>query len=146
MLKLSRNKSIRIIDREIVGANEDIHENVCIFKNTHETDFYSAKPRTGLVNSQVVIFDRCDENFVCYSIHNDRIFPWVKIIMLNSRPCEAITIHRMEQRQGIIFYIHENWWSYRERWGRDTRSSYESSNIRMIDSREYNCTLASLHN
>ena len=84
-----------------------------------------------IVLSKVVVLDRCDKNFIYYFL-DEKTFPLMNKLYLNSHPCEPVVVEWMENRAfDIDIYIHEKWEIFIKRWG------YENSAVKIISNAEY---------
>lgn len=149
-------ENVRVIDDDDVAAlpgraqtrslvRFPVLQKVCILRESAGNLHRRLHPmgggsRTPVCNSQVVIFDQCHKGVVRALLHNDAMFPWVKVVVLNSHPEVASTIIKMEQRRGLTFIVHDVWWHYRIHWSSERRRQQRrsaSSHIFRVDSAEY---------
>jgi hypothetical protein len=88
-----------------------------------------------VINSESVVLDLCDKNFVYYWL-NKEIFPNMKLLILNSHPCEPsiVSFLENESEKGTIVYVTELWASYFRKWG---LKNHKYSQIRIITNEKY---------
>lgn len=73
--------------------------------------------RGPIINSQTIIFDMCNKNFIFYNL-NRVTFPKMRSVILNSHPCEPEIMHFLdrESQKGTKVCFTEHWRTYVRRW------------------------------
>lgn len=87
-----------------------------------------------IIKAHTVVLDQCDKNFVYYWL-DERTFPCMKELILNSHPCDPGVVRWMVKRPHIRISVHENWYRYINRWNHN--GDIEAPHIKPISDVEY---------
>lgn len=84
-----------------------------------------------VIRAHTIVLDQCNKKFAYYWL-DERTFPCMKELILNSHPCEPGVVRWMVKRPHIRISVHQNWYPYINRW-----TSNPSSHIKPISGVEY---------
>lgn len=80
---------------------------ICILSNLKDPHVVNEGPR---ILARTIVLDNCNHNFVYYYL-NDRVFPIVTTLILNSHPADVETIRWMAKRPHVETWVHQRQYS-----------------------------------